>query len=73
MAVVLYPDCDNYIYMERDPETLEITAYASKKKFISEGARTFNKICIAKIVTYNDGITGLEYYRINNGYNDYTF
>jgi hypothetical protein len=73
MPVVLYPDADNYIYMERDPETLEIIAYASTKRFIYEGTRTFNRICIAKINTFNSGINSLVYYRINTGDNDYSF
>jgi hypothetical protein len=59
--------------MERDPETLEIVAYASKKRFMKEGAKTFNKICIAQITTNSDSIIGMVYYRINIGYNDYTF
>ena len=73
IPVVLFPECKNYVYMERDPETLEIVAYASKKRFMKEGAKTFNKICIARITTNSDSIIGMVYYRINIGYNDYTF
>lgn len=73
LTVVLLPNTNNYIYLERDGATLEIKAYTSKKHYIAEGARTFNKICIAKITTNGDDVTDIEYYRINNGYNDYDF
>ena len=73
LTVVLEPNTNNYIYLERDGATLEILAYARPKRYIAEGARTFNKICVARIATNAEDVTDIEYYRINNGYNDYAF
>ena len=73
LTIILEPNTNNYIYLERDGATLDIIAYARPKRYIAEGARTFNKLCIAKITTNAEDVTDIEYYRINNGYNDYAF
>ena len=71
IAIVLEPSATNYIYLERNQETLELVGFASKKKMIGDGAKVFNRICIAKIITNSDDVISIEYYKINIGYNDY--
>ena len=73
LAVILEPNTVNYIYLERDGETREIVATKSTKKMINEGARTFRKILIAAVTTDDDSVTGIVYYHINIGYNDYKY
>ena len=73
IAVNLYPGCNNYIYIERNPVSKEIIATASKKKYIEEGARSFSKLLIACATTNEEDVTAITYYHLNNGYNDYVY
>ena len=73
IAVPLEANSNNYIYLQRNSETLEIEGYASKVKVSNEGSRVFSRILIACAVTDDDSVTDVIYYHINIGYNDYTF
>ena len=73
LTVTLEPNSVNYIYLERNGETREIIATKSTKKMINEGARTFRKILLAAVTTDDDSVTGIVYYHINIGYNDYKY
>lgn len=67
------PNTNNYIYLERDSSTKELKAYASTTKDIEEGSKQFSRILLARILTNEANPIETEYYRINTGYNDYTF
>lgn len=74
IAVTLQPNAENYIYLERDPNDRDnIIASATTVKTIDEGDRVFSKILLAKVTTDSANMIDVEYYRINTGYNDYTF
>lgn len=73
IAVNLQPNTNNYIYLERDSSTKELKAYASTTKDIEEGSKQFSRILLARILTNEANPIETEYYRINTGYNDYTF
>lgn len=74
IAVTLNPNSENYIYLERDSQDREkIIATVETVATIQEGDRVFSKILLAKITTDNANMIDVQYYRINNGYNDYTF
>ena len=73
IAVNLQPNTNNYIYLERDSSTKELKAYASTTKDIEEGSKQFSRILLARILTNDANPIETEYYRINTGYNDYTF
>lgn len=73
IAVNLQPNTNNYIYLERDSSTKKLKAYASTTKDIEEGSKQFSRILLARILTNEANPIETEYYRINTGYNDYTF
>ena len=73
IAVNLQPNTNNYIYLERDSSTKKLKAYASTTKDIEEGSKQFNRILLARVLTDSANPIETEYYRINTGYNDYTF
>lgn len=73
IAVNLKPNTNNYIYLERDSSTKELKAYASTTKDIEEGSKQFSRILLARVLTNDANPIETEYYRINTGYNDYTF
>lgn len=73
IAVNLQPNTNNYIYLERDSSTKELKAYASTTKDIEEGSKQFSRILLARVLTNEANPIETEYYRINTGYNDYTF
>lgn len=73
IAVNLQPNTNNYIYLERDSSTKELKAYALTTKDIEEGSKQFSRILLARILTNEANPIETEYYRINTGYNDYTF
>lgn len=64
----------NYIYLKRDPDDRDnIIAYASPQRIIFDGARQFNLILVAKVETDAEKCIKMTYYRVNTGYNDYSF
>ena len=73
IAVNLQPNTNNYIYLERDSSTKKLKTYASTTKDIEEGSKQFNRILLARVLTDSANPIETEYYRINTGYNDYTF
>ena len=74
IPVTLKPNSDNYIYIERDSnDRTNIIASSSTTRTINEGDKVFNKILCAKVTTDSANMTAVEYYRINTGYNDYSF
>lgn len=73
ISVNLQPNTNNYIYLERDFSTKELKAYALTTKNIEEGSKQFSRILLARILTNEANPIETEYYRINTGYNDYTF
>lgn len=73
LSVDLKPNTNNYIYLERDLNTNQLKAYASTTKDIEEGSKQFSRILLARILTNEANPIETEYYRINTGYNDYTF
>ena len=74
IPVTLKPNSDNYIYIERDNnDRTSIIASSSTTRTINEGDKVFNKILCAKCTTNDSSIISVEYYRINTGYNDYSF
>ena len=74
IPVTLKPNSDNYIYIERDSnDRTNIIASSSTTRTINEGDKVFNKILCAKCTTNDSSIISVEYYRINTGYNDYSF
>ena len=74
IPVTLQPNSDNYIYIERDSnDRTKIIASSSTTRTINEGDKVFNKILCAKVTTDSANMTAVEYYRINTGYNDYSF
>lgn len=73
IAVNLQPNTNNYIYLERDSSTKELKAYALTTKDIEEGSKQFSRILLARVLTNDANPIETEYYRINTGYNDYTF
>lgn len=73
LSVTLKPNINNYIYLERDLNTNQLKAYASTTKDIEEGSKQFNRILLARVLTDSANPIETEYYRINTGYNDYTF
>lgn len=73
IAVNLQPNTNNYIYLERDSSTKKLKAYASTTKDIEEGSKQFSRILLARVLTNEANPIETEYYRINTGYNDYTF
>ena len=74
IPVTLKPNSDNYIYIERDSnDRTSIIASSSTTRTINEGDKVFNKILCAKCTTNDSSIISVEYYRINTGYNDYSF
>ena len=74
IPVTLKPNSDNYIYIERDSnDRTNIIASSSTTRTINEGDKVFNKILCAKVTTDSANMIAVEYYRINTGYNDYSF
>ena len=73
ISVNLKPNTNNYIYLERDSSTKELKAYALTTKDIEEGSKQFSRILLARVLTDSANPIETEYYRINTGYNDYTF
>ena len=74
IPVTLQPNSDNYIYIERDSnDRTNIIASSSTTRTINEGDKVFNKILCAKVTTDSANMISVEYYRINTGYNDYSF
>ena len=74
IEVELYPNCTNYVYLERDPnDRTKILATVFKYMLSSEGNREFSRILCASIVTDDSKPISTKYYRINIGYNDYMF
>ena len=74
IPVTLKPNSDNYIYIERDSnDRTSIIASSSTTRTINEGDKVFNKILCAKVTTDSANMISVEYYRINTGYNDYSF
>lgn len=73
ISVNLKPNTNNYIYLERDSNTNQLKAYASTTKDIEEGSKQFSRILLARVLTNEANPIETEYYRINTGYNDYTF
>ena len=73
LSVNLQPSTNNYIYLERDLDTNQLKAYSSITKDIEEGSKQFNRILLARVLTNEANPIETEYYRINTGYNDYTF
>ena len=74
IPVTLQPNSDNYIYIERDSnDRTKIIASSSTTRTINEGDKVFNKILCAKVTTDSANMISVEYYRINTGYNDYSF
>lgn len=61
------------IEIYRGSSTKELKAYASTTKDIEEGSKQFSRILLARILTNEANPIETEYYRINTGYNDYTF
>lgn len=74
IQVILKANSKNYIYLERDPSNRKnIIATSATDLTITEGSRQFSKICVACVTTDDANPINVEYYRINTGYNDYTF
>lgn len=73
ISVNLKPNTNNYIYLERDSNTNQLKAYALTTKDIEEGSKQFSRILLARVLTDSANPIETEYYRINTGYNDYTF
>lgn len=73
ISVNLKPNTNNYIYLERDLNTNQLKAYALTTKDIEEGSKQFSRILLARVLTNDANPIETEYYRINTGYNDYTF
>ena len=74
IPITLKPNSDNYIYIERDSnDRTSIIASSSTTRTINEGDKVFNKILCAKVTTDSANMISVEYYRINTGYNDYSF
>ena len=64
----------NYIYIKRDPDDRNnIIAYSSPQRIIFDGSRQFNLLLLAKVETDSEKCVKMTYYRVNNGYNDYSF
>jgi len=74
IEVILKANSKNYIYLERDPSNRKnIIATSSTDLTITEGSKQFSKICVACVTTDDANPIDVEYYRINTGYNSYTF
>lgn len=73
ISTSLKANTTNYIYLERDSSTKELKAYALTTKDIEEGSKQFSRILLARVLTNDANPIETEYYRINTGYNDYTF
>lgn len=74
IQVILKANSKNYIYLERDPSNRKnIIATSSTDLTIAEGSKQFSKICVACVTTDDSNPIDVKYYRINTGYNDYTF
>lgn len=74
IQVILKANSKNYIYLERDPSNRKnIIATSSTDLTITEGSKQFSKICVACVTTDDANPIDVQYYRINTGYNDYTF